>query len=203
MEKQQQRKHLSFTSHQGLEQLQLQYLFVWGTLNILAYPPFLNRNFPTKHLLKAQLSNSPVQRKTLCMESVCSFFSFGSTTAELHYLTICGKQIPTPLSWDQEELLSLPRDAKPKPTQGNKSWSLTSAGFVSGHRNVSKLMQQVGGMVRSLSGISLVSVQCAKWNNILSASSLMLAQSKSTLIPGNVLDIQRVVMERDQRGMWV
>lgn len=69
MEKQQQRKHLSFTSHQDLEQLQLQYLFVWGIPNILFYPPFLNRNFLSKQLLKAQFSNTPVQRKTLWMES--------------------------------------------------------------------------------------------------------------------------------------
>lgn len=82
MEKQQQKKHLSFTSHQDLDLLQLQYLFVRWILNILSYPPFLNRNFPSKHLLKVPFSSTPMQRKTLWMKSVCSFFSFGSTTAE-------------------------------------------------------------------------------------------------------------------------
>lgn len=95
------------------------------------------------------------------MYGVCLFLFFHFPAAQLT-LTICGKQIPKTLPWDQEELLSLPQDAKPKPTQGNKSWALTSADIVSSHRNMLKIRQQVGGTVRDLSVINWVSVQCAK-----------------------------------------
>lgn len=167
-------------------------------MNVLAYPAFLNRNFPSKHL---QFSNTPVQRKTLCVESTCFFFHLSSPQMNFTIWQSAGSKSLQHCHGTRKNYC--PCLKVPSQSQGNRSWSLTTAGFVSSYRNVSKIIQQVGGIVRRLSVINLVSVQCAKWKNILSTSTLMLAQSISSLIPGNVWDIQWVIMERDQRGAKV
>lgn len=124
----------------------------------------LSSVLPDSQLLKVQFS-TPVQRKPLWMESVGSHFNV--TAPQLNLKTWQIQQVNPHKTVIKQRLTLTTSGCWAKAYPKVTSLSLTSGDFVSGHRHESKIKQEFGGMVRSLSMISLVSVLCAKHKNIL------------------------------------